>query len=442
MSSSEKARFKREKISSQRISYNHKRRQQGGQISGSLGYDSMYNSPVASFRYMMNPKDESKYYGEVYGTKQGPGIAAGLDYDNQKYGTQGMVRLGADPLRGFSIRAQGGKRFNPIDNRREELSYGPYGGVNFQTNDYVEFDGTGNELGYNNLRPRLTAGVNAQYDRELANRGRFSIEGDLGVGVGNRYGSVGEFRPEPYGAVKATYSPPMYKNTRNKRPSPTTYSPKGYQLGGIATAFTPLMVAAQAKLSSFFGSDEPVSKSVPKSVDWTQMKRPDQIKYGIDQIVALEPEDRRKSLENLLEATAYMENRYGADPRAYGRSYTSSFMSIDPIALKDMFTGRGDKGNYNAAQRAQIENFKRLNLPTDQKQFDSRLRKDDPVAAMAAARYRYAMSPKALPDPNNPQQMFDYWLTNYNGKGILKHQTRDQAYKEFLKGYKMAVGND
>ena len=448
MSSSEKAKFKSVKTSGQRISYNHKRRQRGGQMSGSLGYDSMYGSPIAAFRYMMNPKDESKYYGEVYGTKQGPGIAAGLDYDNQKYGTQGMIRLGADPLRGASIRAQGGKRFNPIDNRTEDLSWGPYGGVNFQTNDYTEFTGTGNQLGYNNLRPRLTAGVNAQYDRELANRGRFSVEGDLGIGVGNRYGNMGEFQPEPYGAIKATYSPPMYKNTRgknntkNKRPSPTTYSPRGYQLGGPTSAFIPLMVAAQAKLSSLFGSDESTSKSAPKPVDWTQMKRPDQIKYGIDQIVALEPEDRRKSLENLLEATAYMENRYGADPRAYGRSYTSSFMSIDPIALKDMFTGRGNKGNYNAAQRAQMENFKRLNLPTDQKQFDSRLRKDDPVAAMAAARYRYAMSPQALPDPNNPQQMFDYWLTNYNGKGVLKHQTRDQAYKEFLKGYKMAVGND
>ena len=448
MSSSEKAKFKSVKTSGQRISYNHKRRQRGGQMSGSLGYDSMYGSPIAAFRYMMNPKDESKYYGEVYGTKQGPGIAAGLDYDNQKYGTQGMIRLGADPLRGASIRAQGGKRFNTIDNRTEDLSWGPYGGVNFQTNDYTEFTGTGNQLDYNNLRPRLTAGVNAQYDRELANRGRFSVEGDLGIGVGNRYGNMGEFQPEPYGAIKATYSPPMYKNTRgknntkNKRPSPTTYSPRGYQLGGPTSAFIPLMVAAQAKLSSLFGSDESTSKSASKSVDWTQMKRPDQIKYGIDQIVALEPEDRRKSLENLLEATAYMENRYGADPRAYGRSYTSSFMSIDPIALKDMFTGRGDKGNYNAAQRAQMENFKRLNLPTDQKQFDSRLRKDDPVAAMAAARYRYAMSPQALPDPNNPQQMFDYWLTNYNGKGVLKHQTRDQAYKEFLKGYKMAVGND
>ena len=441
MSSSEKAKFKSVKTSGQRIPYNHKRKQQGGQMSGSLGYDSMYGSPIAAFKYMMNPKDDSKYYGEVYGTKQGPGIAAGLDYDNQKYGTQGMIRLGVDPLRGASIRAQGGKRFIPIDTRREELSWGPYGGVNFQTNDYTEFTGTGNELGYNNLRPRLTAGANAQYTRELANRGRFSIEGDLGIGIGDRYGDMGQFKPEPYGAIKATYSPPMYKNTRNKKSRPTTYD-SGYQLGGITTAFMPLMVAAQAKLSSLFDSDEPAGKPASKPVDWTQMKRPDQIKYGIDQIVALEPENKRKSLENLLEATAYMENRYGADPRAYGRSYTSSFMSIDPIALKDMFTGRGNKGVYNAAQRAQIENFKRLNLPTDQKQFDARLRKDDPVAAMAAARYRYAMSPQALPDPNNPQQMFDYWLTNYNGKGILKHQTREQAYKEFLKGYKMAMAND
>jgi hypothetical protein len=448
MSSSEKARFKREKTSGQRISYNHKRRQRGGQISGSLGYDSMYNSPIASFRYMMNPKDESKYYGEVYGTKQGPGIAAGLDYDNQKYGTQGMVRLGADSLRGASIRAQGGKRFNPIDNRKEELSWGPYGGVNFQTNDYTEFTGTGNELDYNNLRPRLTAGANAEYNRELANRGRFSIEGDLGVGVGNRYGSVGEFRPEPYGAVKATYSPPMYKNTRNKRPSPTTYSPKGYQLGGPMTPqgikpafFTGMKDAAVNAFKSFMASsDEPVAKA--KSTNWTKLSRPEQIKYGIDQITALEAEENRKPLENLLEATAYMENRYGEDPRAYGRKYTSSFMSIDPIALKDMFTGRGSEGRYNSAQQRQFENFKKLNLPTDQKEFNALLTQDNPVAAMAAARYRYALVPQGLPDMNNPKAMFDYWLKNYNGNGVLKHQSRAQAFKDFQKAYKRALSND
>jgi hypothetical protein len=428
--------------------YKPVRYQQGGQMSASAGYDSMYNSPIASFRYMMNPKDESKYYGEVYGTKQGPGIAAGLDYDNQKYGTQGMVRLGADSLRGASIRAQGGKRFNPIDNRKEELSWGPYGGVNFQTNDYTEFTGTGNELDYNNLRPRLTAGANAEYNRELANRGRFSIEGDLGVGVGNRYGSVGEFRPELYGAVKATYSPPMYKNTRNKRSSPTTYSPRGYQLGGQMTPqgltpafFTGMKDAAVDAFKTFMSSpDEPVAKA--KSTNWTKLSRPEQIKYGIDQITALEAEENRKPLENLLEATAYMENRYGEDPRAYGRKYTSSFMSIDPIALKDMFTGRGSEGRYNSAQQRQFENFKKLNLPTDQKEFNALLTQDNPVAAMAAARYRYALVPQALPDMNNPKAMFDYWLKNYNGNGVLKHQSRAQAFKDFQKAYKRALSND
>ena len=207
------------------------KKQIGGQTSLSLGYDSMYGSPTAAFRYMMNPQDDSKYYGEVFGTKQGPGIAAGLDYDNQKYGTQGMIRLGVDPLRGASIRAQGGKRFTPIDTRREELSWGPYGGINWQTNDYTEFDGTGNQLAYNNIRPRLTAGLNAQYEKELDNRGRLSIEGDLGVGIGNKYGDMGQFQPEPYAAINATYSFPRYKNTRTERPQPTTYS-SGYKQGG------------------------------------------------------------------------------------------------------------------------------------------------------------------------------------------------------------------
>lgn len=456
MSSSEKARFKREKTSGQRISYNHSRKQRGGQMSGSVGYDSMYNSPIAAFRYMMNPKDESKYYGEVYGTKQGPGIAAGIDYDFQKYGTQGMIRLGVDPLRGASIRAQGGKRFNPIDNRREELSYGPYGGVNLQTNDYVEYDGIGNELGYNNLRPRLIYGANAEYNRELANRGRFSIEGDLGVGIGDKYFAQGEFKPEPYGAVKATYSLPMYnKNTKkkpssNRKPSPTTYSPRGYQLGGQMTPqgitpafFTGMKDAAVDAFKSFMSSsDQPMQPTQPEAMDWRKMKRPAQIKYGIDQVVNLELEDKRRALENLLESTAYMENKYGEDPNAYGRKYTSSFMSIDPIALKDMFTGRGDKGRYNNAQKAQFENFKKLGLPVTQDEFDSRLREDDPVAAMAAARFRYALVPEALPNLDDSKAMYDYWLKYYNGNGVLKYQSKEKAYKTFLKGYKLALKND
>jgi hypothetical protein len=231
------------------------------------------------------------------------------------------------------------------------------------------------------------------------------------------------------------------------------YNHKRAQLGGSMTPqglspafFTGMKDAAVDAFKAFMASPD---ASVPEQfgnvsapVDWTKLSRPEQIKYGIDQITALEAEANRKPLENLLEATAYMENRYGEDPRAYGRKYTSSFMSIDPIALKDMFTGRGAEGRYNAAQQRQFENFKKLNLPTDQKEFNALLTQDNPVAAMAAARYRYALVPQALPDMNNPEAMFDYWLKNYNGNGVLKHQSRAQAFKDFQKAYKRALSND
>jgi hypothetical protein len=426
--------------------------QQGGQLSASAGYDSWYNSPMAGGRYTFNPKDPAEYYVEGYGAKQGPGIAAGMDYTNPKYRTQAMLRAGLDPEIGASLRAQGGYRFNPIDNRREQLTWGPYGGVRFQTEDYQQ--GVSNQLGYNNLQTDLAYGVNARYNKALANRGRFSIEGDLGMAMGKRpEGNLGEgLDPRFYGAVKATYSPPMYKNTRNRKPGPTTYS-SGYQMGGSMTPqglspafFTGMKDAAVDAFKTFMASPD---ASVPEQfekvsapVDWTKLSRPEQIKYGIDQITALEAEENRKPLENLLEATAYMENRYGEDPKAYGRKYTSSFMSIDPIALKDMFTGRGAEGRYNSAQQRQFENFKKLNLPTDQKEFNALLTQDNPVAAMAAARYRYALVPQALPDMNNPEAMFNYWLKYYNGNGVLKHQSRAQAFKDFQKAYKRALSND
>ena len=421
--------------------------QKGGQMSASAGYDSWYNSPMAAGRYTFNPKDPAEYYVEGYGTKQGPGIAAGMDYTNPKFRTQAMLRAGLDPEIGASLRAQGGYRFNPIDNRREQLTWGPYGGVRFQTEDYQQ--GVSNQLGYNNLQTDLAYGVNARYNKALANRGRFSIEGDLGMAMGKRpEGNLGEgLDPRFYGAVKAIYSPPMYKNTRNRKPGPTTYS-SGYQMGGFMMPeglspafFTGMKDAVVDAFKSFMASpDEPVAK--PKPTDWRKLSRPEQIDYGIRQIVALEDPKNRKAVENLLQATAYMENTYGTNPKAYGRNYTSSFMSIDPIALTDMFTGRGNQGAYNAAQQRQFENFKKLNLPTDKNKFNQLLREDNPVAAMAAARYRYALSPQALPDPNNSRQLFDYWLKNYNGNGILKYKSREEAFKDFQKAYQKAISND
>ena len=226
------------------------------------------------------------------------------------------------------------------------------------------------------------------------------------------------------------------------------YNHKRAQVGGFMMPeglspafFTGMKDAVVDAFKSFMASpDEPVAK--PKPTDWRKLSRPEQIDYGIRQIVALEDPKNRKAVENLLQATAYMENTYGTNPKAYGRNYTSSFMSIDPIALTDMFTGRGNQGAYNAAQQRQFENFKKLNLPTDKKDFNKLLREDNPVAAMAAARYRYALSPQALPDPNNSRQLFDYWLKNYNGNGVLKYKSREEAFKDFQKAYQKAISND
>jgi hypothetical protein len=226
------------------------------------------------------------------------------------------------------------------------------------------------------------------------------------------------------------------------------YNHKRAQVGGFMMPeglspafFTGMKDAVVDAFKSFMASpDEPVAKAKP--TDWRKLSRPEQIDYGIRQIVALEDPKNRKAVENLLQATAYMENTYGTNPKAYGRNYTSSFMSIDPIALTDMFTGRGNQGAYNAAQQRQFENFKRLNLPTDKKDFNKLLREDNPVAAMAAARYRYALSPQALPDPNNSRQLFDYWLKNYNGNGVLKYKSREEAFKDFQKAYQKAISND
>ena len=235
---------------------------------------------------------------------------------------------------------------------------------------------------------------------------------------------------------------------------PVNISRKRYQQGGLVkaqfgiqtAAFMPMMAQAYGAASSWFNDDSKPAATpapaVPEIVDWRKLSRPKQIDYAIGELTAFEKEENRKALENLLESTAYMENRYGEDPGAYGRNYTSSFMSIDPIALKDMFTGRGANGAYNSAQRRQFETFKQLDLPTDQKQFDALLREDNPVAAMAAARYRYALVPQALPSANDQQGMFDYWLKYYNGSGILKHKTRAEAYKDFQRAYQQALSND
>jgi hypothetical protein len=137
-----------------------------------------------------------------------------------------------------------------------------------------------------------------------------------------------------------------------------------------------------------------------------------------------------------------MENRYGEDPRAYGRSYTNSFMSLDPIAVEDIFTGRGQNGAYTSSQQRYLDNMAAMGLPTDREAYTELLRQDDPRAALMAARAKYSLVPQALPAVNDQRGMFDYWLKYYNGNGILKYKTMEEAYKDFQKAYARAMAND
>ena len=139
-----------------------------------------------------------------------------------------------------------------------------------------------------------------------------------------------------------------------------------------------------------------------------------------------------RPLEVLLNMTAFMENSLGNDPKAYGRDYTRSQMSIDDNAYADLFEPRGEY-DYTSSQKKGFEWLKGMGYePT---KMDSILRTDDPVAAMATARLVYGRAPGALPNPDNPKEVYGYYMDNYNKSGALKYGNDQEHYKRFLDAY-------
>jgi hypothetical protein len=180
----------------------------------------------------------------------------------------------------------------------------------------------------------------------------------------------------------------------------------------------------------------PVKQVAKPGIDLSKLSKQEQIDYGINKVAEREKPEKRKALETLLRTTSWMENNYGSNPKAYNRGYTNSFMSLDDIALKDMFTGKGDKGAYTKGQLDQLKRLNELGLPKTQDEFKKLLKKDDSVASLAAARMVYGSSPEQLPDPNNPQKVFDYYYKYYNKAGASKYGNREKDYNRFLEGYK------
>jgi hypothetical protein len=187
-------------------------------------------------------------------------------------------------------------------------------------------------------------------------------------------------------------------------------------------------------INSFINNNNS-NNSNNSNIDITKLTKPQQIDYGIKKVLEKEDPKSRKNLETLLKTTSYMENNYGSNKNAYNRKYTNSFMSVDDIAVKDIFTGKGDNNAFTKGQLNQLKRLNELNLPSDQVEFTKLLKKDNPTAAIAAARIVYANSPESLPDSNDPKKVFEYYYKYYNKAGASKYGNKDKDYKRFLEGY-------
>lgn len=155
-----------------------------------------------------------------------------------------------------------------------------------------------------------------------------------------------------------------------------------------------------------------------------QKERRKSLLDAADRIVSTQGND--EALRQLLNMTAYMESTLGANPKAYGRSYTRGPMSIDNIAYQDLFSYRPGMKNYTKSQKKYFDWLKN-EFGYNYKDMDRILRSDDPVAGMAAARMAYGRVPKALPGLNDKDKMWDYYLSVYNKGGIDKDNPENRA---------------
>jgi len=168
--------------------------------------------------------------------------------------------------------------------------------------------------------------------------------------------------------------------------------------------------------------------------DWKNLNKQDQIDYGIEYLKYHDPTFKPGS-EVPMRMTAWMESTYGNNPRAYNRKYTNSFMSLDKTAIDDIYAPKGNKGRYLTKEKEILDVLER-NGYNNRQQLEKALREDDPKAAILASKLYYKESSKLKePNPNNPKEVFNYHYNVYNKAGSAKHNTEEEEYQRFLKGW-------
>ena len=164
----------------------------------------------------------------------------------------------------------------------------------------------------------------------------------------------------------------------------------------------------------------------------------EELSEAIDKVVKLEKKSNRPKVKKLLEATNFMENSMGKNPEAYGRSYTNSQASIDPITFTDLFSektdSKGKSQGFTATQKKYFKKLEEFGLPSDSINFKKELQADNPLAATYAMRMVYGKSPKSIPEVTDTLGMFHYYNDNYRKNNKITDLT--ESKKRFYEGYK------
>lgn len=175
--------------------------------------------------------------------------------------------------------------------------------------------------------------------------------------------------------------------------------------------------------------DKKKSKDKKTDTRTVAQKRHDALEAAKTKILKTESPENKKKMDMLYSTTIAAENTYGYDPNAYGRKkQTRSPMSIDNIALDELFNPKGEKNRYTLQQKSNFDLLRSLGLPTDKAKLKELLETDDAYAGLGVAKTLYYNEGalKNLPNPTDTAAYINLYLDEYNKKGALKYQKRNE----------------
>lgn len=159
------------------------------------------------------------------------------------------------------------------------------------------------------------------------------------------------------------------------------------------------------------------------------ISRAKDLQSNIDWLVDSDKTEHKERLKTLMEVTAFLENSFGANPKAYDRDYTSSHWSIDEDFLTDLLTKKHP--HYDEVYNKYFAKYDKIS--PDRSNLEELLRANDGRAGVLSARIKYAVSPEPLPDNNDLDAVVDYWFKHYNSNKKFTEKDIDRKKEELRK---------